>query len=78
MNFNEVTIDSIFENVQKAIFERKSLREQVHKTILHLDENNSEPDEAGSCESEATSSGSKEISKNCHESKSQAITKKSH
>ena len=72
----DVSIETILESVQKEILERKSQREQAHKTILHLDNNTSESDEAGSCENEATISGSNEKSNSCHESESQAIAKR--
>ena len=38
-NQAEVTIDKILENVQKEILERRVLREQAHKAILHREEN---------------------------------------
>ena len=58
----EATINIMFENIQKEILERKSLREQAHKTILHLDK--------------TTSRVSNVKSNTCHESESQAIVRK--
>ena len=72
----EVTIDTMLENVQKEIWERKALREQEHKAILNIDENNLEPHEASSCENTATTSGSNEKSNTCHDGESQEIVRK--
>ena len=65
----EVTIVKILENVQKEICERKVLREQAHKAILNLDENNSELHGASSCENTAMTSG-------LNDSESQEIVRK--
>ena len=63
----EVTIDTMLENVENEIWERKALREQAHKAILNLDENNSELHGASSCENTATTSGSNEKSNTYHD-----------